>query len=171
LCIGQAAVHGLLAAASGQKDMRFALPMARIMLHQPSGGFQGQANRHQLHAQEILNIKKRLNEIYVKHTGSTQENRGCLWELRLLLTMPELAKEWGVIDKVLDKRAEEPTDKVHKVGWASTVVPQRGKELGVIFRPRGMFRAFMCRPRGFPEGQSTSTAYPRPLAKSWGNTL
>ena len=69
LCVGQAASMGSLLLAAGQKDMRFALPNARIMLHQPSGGFQGQATDIMLHAQEILNMKARLNEIYVKHTG------------------------------------------------------------------------------------------------------
>ena len=69
LCIGQAASMGSLLLAAGHKDLRFALPNARIMVHQPSGGFQGQATDIMLHAQEILNLKKRLNEIYVKHTG------------------------------------------------------------------------------------------------------
>ena len=69
LCIGQAASMGSLLLAAGHKDMRFALPNARIMVHQPSGGFQGQATDIMLHAQEILNLKQRLNEIYVKHTG------------------------------------------------------------------------------------------------------
>ena len=69
LCVGQAASMGSLLLAAGAKDMRFALPNARIMVHQPSGGFQGQATDIMLHAQEILNLKKRLNEIYVKHTG------------------------------------------------------------------------------------------------------
>jgi ATP-dependent Clp protease protease subunit len=71
LCIGQAASMGSLLLAAGNKDMRFALPNARIMLHQPSGGFQGQATDIMLHAQEILNLKKRLNEIYVRHTGQS----------------------------------------------------------------------------------------------------
>src|ERR1700759_443006 len=69
LCTGQAAAMGSLLLTAGHKDMRFALPNARIMVHQPSGGFQGQATDIMLHAQEILNLKKRLNEIYVKHTG------------------------------------------------------------------------------------------------------
>ena len=69
LCIGQAASMGSLLLAAGEKDMRFALPNARIMVHQPSGGFQGQATDIMLHAQDILKLKKRLNEIYVKHTG------------------------------------------------------------------------------------------------------
>jgi ATP-dependent Clp protease protease subunit len=69
LCCGQAASMGSLLLAAGAKDLRFALPNARVMVHQPSGGFQGQATDIMLHAQEILNLKKRLNEIYVKHTG------------------------------------------------------------------------------------------------------
>src|SRR6266699_2134890 len=69
LCIGQAASMGSLLLTAGEKGMRFATPNARIMVHQPSGGFQGQATDIMLHAQEILNLKKRLNEIYVKHTG------------------------------------------------------------------------------------------------------
>ena len=71
LCVGQAASMGSLLLAAGAKDMRFALPNARIMVHQPSGGFQGQATDIMLHAQEILNLKKRLNEIYVHHTGQS----------------------------------------------------------------------------------------------------
>src|SRR6204780_3782041 len=71
LCTGQAASMGSLLLAAGPKDMRFSLPNSRIMVHQPSGGFQGQATDIMLHAQEILNLKKRLNEIYVKHTGQT----------------------------------------------------------------------------------------------------
>ena len=71
LCTGQAASMGSLLLAAGEKDMRFSLPNSRIMVHQPSGGFQGQATDIMLHAQEILNLKKRLNEIYVKHTGQT----------------------------------------------------------------------------------------------------
>ena len=110
LCIGQAASMGSLLLASCHKDMRFALPNARIMLHQPSGGFQGQATDIMLHAQEILNIKKRLNEIYVKHTGQALKKIEDALERDYFLTS-EMAKEWGVIDKVLDKRAEEPADK------------------------------------------------------------
>src|SRR6201998_4655352 len=69
LCVGQAASMGSLLLASGHKDMRFALPNARVMVHQPSGGFHGQASNMMIHAQEILAIRKRLNEIYMKHTG------------------------------------------------------------------------------------------------------
>jgi ATP-dependent Clp protease, protease subunit len=106
LCIGQAASMGSLLLASGHKDMRFALPNARIMLHQPSGGFQGQATDIMLHAQEILNLKKRLNEIYVRHTGQPLKKIEDALERDYFLT-PETAKEWGVIDKVIDKRPED----------------------------------------------------------------
>ena len=107
LCIGQAASMGSLLLAAGQKDMRFALPNARIMLHQPSGGFQGQATDIMLHAQEILNLKKRLNEIYVKHTGQTYKTIEDALERDKFLTAND-AKEFGLVDKVIDKRAEEP---------------------------------------------------------------
>src|ERR671927_979016 len=107
LCVGQAASMGSLLLAAGAKDMRFALPNARIMLHQPSGGFQGQATDIMLHAQEILNLKKRLNEIYVKHTSQPLKKIEDALERDYFLTS-EMAKEWGVIDKVIDKRAEEP---------------------------------------------------------------
>jgi ATP-dependent Clp protease protease subunit len=103
LCVGQAASMGSLLLAAGQKDMRFALPNARIMLHQPSGGFQGQATDIMLHAQEILNLKKRLNEIYVRHTGQALKKIEEALERDYFLT-PEMAKEWGVIDKVIEKR-------------------------------------------------------------------
>jgi ATP-dependent Clp protease protease subunit len=111
LCIGQAASMGSLLLAAGHKDMRFALPNARIMLHQPSGGFQGQATDIMLHAQEILNLKKRLNEIYVKHTGQPLKKIEDALERDYFLTS-EMAKEWGVIDKVIDKRPEEPGSKL-----------------------------------------------------------
>jgi len=110
LCIGQAASMGSLLLAAGHKDMRFALPNARIMLHQPSGGFQGQATDIMLHAQEILNIKKRLNDIYVKHTAQPLKKIEDALERDYFLTA-DMAKEWGVIDKVIDKRAEDPGDK------------------------------------------------------------
>jgi ATP-dependent Clp protease protease subunit len=106
LCIGQAASMGSLLLAAGNKDMRFALPNARIMLHQPSGGFQGQATDIMLHAQEILNLKKRLNEIYVKHTGQPLKKIEDALERDYFLTA-ELAVEWGVVDKVIEKRPAE----------------------------------------------------------------
>jgi ATP-dependent Clp protease, protease subunit len=107
LCVGQAASMGSLLLAAGKKDMRFALPNARIMLHQPSGGFQGQATDIMLHAQEILNIKKRLNDIYVKHTGQTLKKIEDALERDYFLT-GEMAVEWGVVDKVIDRRPDDP---------------------------------------------------------------
>jgi ATP-dependent Clp protease, protease subunit len=106
LCVGQAASMGSLLLAAGAKDMRFALPNARIMLHQPTGGFQGQATDIMLHAQEILNLKKRLNEIYMKHTGQSLKKIEDALERDYFLTA-EAAKEWGVIDRVVEKRPEE----------------------------------------------------------------
>jgi ATP-dependent Clp protease protease subunit len=106
LCIGQAASMGSLLLAAGHKDMRFALPNARIMLHQPSGGFQGQATDIMLHAQEILNLKKRLNEIYVKHTGQQLKKIEDALERDMFLTA-EGAKEFGIIDTVMEKRPED----------------------------------------------------------------
>jgi ATP-dependent Clp protease protease subunit len=107
LCVGQAASMGSLLLAAGHKDMRFALPNSRIMLHQPSGGFQGQATDIMLHAQEILNIKKRLNEIYVKHTGQSLKKIEDALERDYFLTA-EAARDFGLVDQVIEKRAEEP---------------------------------------------------------------
>src|SRR5919201_1503025 len=103
ICIGQAASMGSLLLAAGHKDMRFALPNSRIMLHQPSGGFQGQATDIMLHAQEILNLKKRLNEIYVKHTGQPLKKIEDALERDYFLT-GEQAVEWGIVDRVINKR-------------------------------------------------------------------
>jgi ATP-dependent Clp protease protease subunit len=106
ICVGQAASMGSLLLAAGAKDQRFALPNARIMVHQPSGGFQGQATDIMLHAQEILNLKKRLNEIYVKHTGQSLKKIEDALERDYFLTA-EAAKDFGLVDKVIDKRPEE----------------------------------------------------------------
>ena len=108
LCIGQAASMGSLLLCAGAKDMRFALPNARIMVHQPSGGFQGQATDIMLHAQEILNLKKRLNEIYVNHTGQSLKKIEDALERDTFLTA-EMAREFGIVDKVIDKRMEDLT--------------------------------------------------------------
>ena len=108
LCTGQAASMGSLLLAAGAKDLRFALPNSRIMVHQPSGGFQGQATDIMLHAQEILNLKRRLNEIYVKHTGQPLKKIEDALERDMFLTS-EMAKEFGLIDKVIEKRPEEPS--------------------------------------------------------------
>src|SRR2546422_1448404 len=107
LCIGQAASMASLLLAAGAKDLRFALPNARIMIHQPSGGFQGQATDIMLHAQEILSLKKRLNEIYVKHTGQPLKKIEDALERDNFLT-GEMAMEWGIVDKVINKRPEDP---------------------------------------------------------------
>src|SRR5580693_4543977 len=107
LCVGQAASMASLLLAAGQKDLRFALPNSRIMLHQPSGGFQGQATDIMLHAQEILNLKKRLNEIYVNHTGQPLKKIEDALERDYFLT-GEMAMEWGIVDKVINKRPEDP---------------------------------------------------------------
>jgi ATP-dependent Clp protease, protease subunit len=108
LCVGQAASAGSLLLTAGAKDLRFALPNARIMVHQPSGGFQGQATDIMLHAQEILNLKKRLNEIYVTHTGQALKKIEDALERDTFMTA-DMAKEFGLIDKVIDKRpVEEP---------------------------------------------------------------
>src|SRR5438876_3789953 len=106
LCIGQAASMGSLLLAAGAKDLRFAVPNARIMLHQPSGGFQGQVTDIMLHAQEILNLKKRLNEIYVKHTGQSLKKIEDALERDNFLNA-EAAREFGIIDKVIAKRPVE----------------------------------------------------------------
>ena len=107
LCTGQAASMGSLLLAAGHKDMRFSLPNSRIMVHQPSGGFQGQATDIMLHAQEILNLKKRLNEIYVKHTGQTYKAIEDALERDKFLTA-EMARDFGIVDKVIDKRTGRP---------------------------------------------------------------
>jgi ATP-dependent Clp protease, protease subunit len=106
LCTGQAASMGSLLLAAGHKDMRFALPNARIMVHQPSGGFQGQATDIMIHAQEILNIRKRLNDIYVRHTGQPLKKIEDALERDQFFTA-EGARDFGLVDKVIDKRPEE----------------------------------------------------------------
>ncbi len=109
-CVGQAASMGSLLLAAGQKGMRFALPNARIMVHQPSGGFQGQAADIERHAQDILAIKDRLNRIYVKHTGQDIEVVEKTLDRDSFLTAME-AKEFGIVDTVVEERTvEEPTD-------------------------------------------------------------
>jgi len=104
LCVGQAGSMSSLLLAAGAKDLRFALPNARIMIHQPSGGFQGQATDIMLHAQEILNLKKRLNDIYVKHTGQSLKKIEDALERDTFLTA-EMAKDFGIVDKVIDTRS------------------------------------------------------------------
>jgi len=109
LCIGQAASMGSLLLCSGEKDMRFALPNARIMVHQPSGGFQGQASDIERHAEDIIKMKRRLNEIYVKHTGQEYETVERTLDRDYFMTS-EQAQEFGLIDKVLTNRAMIESD-------------------------------------------------------------
>jgi ATP-dependent Clp protease, protease subunit len=106
LCIGQAASMASLLLAAGAKGLRFALPNARIMIHQPSGGFEGQVTDIMLHAQEILNTKRRLNDIYVKHTGQPLKKIEDVMERDTFLTA-ETAKDFGLVDKVIDRRPVE----------------------------------------------------------------
>jgi ATP-dependent Clp protease protease subunit len=107
LCVGQAASMASLLLAGGGKGLRFALPNARVMVHQPSGGFEGPATDVVLHAQEILNVKKRINEIYMKHTGKSLQKIEDALERDYFMTA-DMAKEFGVIDRVIDKRPEQP---------------------------------------------------------------
>ena len=106
LCIGQAASMASLLLAAGAKGLRFALPNARIMIHQPSGGFEGQVTDIMLHAQEILNTKRRLNDIYVKHTGQPLKKIEDVMERDTFLTA-ETARDFGLVDKVIDRQPVE----------------------------------------------------------------
>ena len=103
LCIGQAASMGSFLLASGAKGKRFSLPNSRIMVHQPSAGFQGQATDIEIHANEVLSLKKRLNEIYSKHTGKSVDEIKSALERDNFMT-PDNAKDFGLIDKVVEKR-------------------------------------------------------------------
>jgi ATP-dependent Clp protease, protease subunit len=107
LCIGQAASAGSLLLCAGAKDMRFALPNASIMVHQPSGGYQGQATDIMIHAQFTERLKRRLNEIYVKHTGQDYDKVHTALERDNFLTI-EQALEFGLIDKILTERETAP---------------------------------------------------------------
>jgi len=103
LCIGQAASMGSFLLTAGTKGKRCSLPNSRIMVHQPSAGFQGQVTDIEIHANEVLSLKKRLNEIYSKHTGKNVEEIKLALERDNFMT-PENAKNFGLIDKVVDKR-------------------------------------------------------------------
>jgi ATP-dependent Clp protease protease subunit len=106
--MGQAASMGSLLLAAGDKDMRFALPNARVMVHQPSGGYQGQVTDILIHAKEVEGLKRRLNEIYVQHTGKSYKEIEDALERDNFLTA-DGAKQFGIIDKILEKRPV-PTD-------------------------------------------------------------
>ncbi|GAB4286472.1 MAG: ATP-dependent Clp protease proteolytic subunit [Roseovarius sp.] len=105
LVIGQAASMGSLLLAAGEKGMRFSLPNSRIMVHQPSGGYQGQATDIMIHAEETLKLKRRLNEIYVKHTGQTLKKVEEALERDYFLD-PVQAKAWGLIDEIVENRGK-----------------------------------------------------------------
>lgn len=109
LCIGQAASMGSLLLAAGAKGKRYALPNARIMVHQPSGGAQGQATDIEIQAREILALKKRLNDIYVKHTGQSLDVIESSLERDRFMS-PEEAREFGIVDQVVESRPKPPTD-------------------------------------------------------------
>ena len=104
LCIGQAASMGSFLLAAGTKGKRFSLPNSRIMVHQPSAGFQGQATDIEIHANEVLSLKKRLNEIYSKHTGKTVDEIKSALERDNFMTA-DVAKSFGLIDEVVEKRS------------------------------------------------------------------
>ena len=104
LCIGQAASMGSFLLAAGTKGKRFSLPNSRIMVHQPSAGFQGQATDIEIHANEVLSLKKRLNQIYSKHTGKSEDEIKIALERDNFMTS-ENAKEFGLIDQVVEKRS------------------------------------------------------------------
>tara|TARA_Y100000589_G_scaffold19261_1_gene16069 strand:+ start:565 stop:1200 length:636 start_codon:yes stop_codon:yes gene_type:complete len=110
MCVGQAASMGSLLLAAGEQGMRLCLPNSRVMVHQPSGGFQGQASDIALHAQEILDLKKRLNMIYVKHTNQKISAVEKALDRDNFMT-PEQSLEWGIIDKIIDRREEDLSDK------------------------------------------------------------
>ena len=104
LCIGQAASMGSFLLAAGTKGKRFSLPNSRIMVHQPSAGFQGQATDIEIHANEVLSLKKRLNEIYSKHTGKSVEEIKSALERDNFMTA-DVAQTFGLIDEVVEKRS------------------------------------------------------------------
>ena len=104
LCIGQAASMGSFLLAAGKKGKRFSLPNSRIMVHQPSAGFQGQVTDIEIHANEVSSLKKRLNEIYSKHTGKSVDDVKAALERDNFMTA-EVAKDFGLIDEVVEKRS------------------------------------------------------------------
>ncbi|MCG8440623.1 MAG: ATP-dependent Clp protease proteolytic subunit [Caulobacterales bacterium] len=106
VCVGQAASMGSLLLTAGEPDMRVALPNARIMVHQPSGGFSGQASDIERHAKDIIKVKQRLNEIYVRHTGRDYDTIEQTLDRDFFMTADE-AKEFGIVDHVYEKRGGE----------------------------------------------------------------
>ncbi len=116
LCIGQAASMGSLLLAAGEKGMRYALPNARILLHQPSGGFQGQASDIERHAEDIIKMKRRLNEVYVRHTGKDYDTIERSLDRDYFLSADD-AKAFGIVDEVIAKRhaADEKLERLAPV--------------------------------------------------------
>jgi ATP-dependent Clp protease protease subunit len=110
MCMGMAASMGSLLLTAGEKGMRYATPNARIMVHQPSGGFRGQASDIERHAADMMKIKRRLNEIYVKHTGRTYEEIEAALDRDNFMSAEE-GNEFGLIDHVFERRAEGEDDK------------------------------------------------------------
>lgn len=108
LCLGQAASMGSLLLTAGAKDMRFILPNARVMLHQPSGGFQGQASDIERHAADIVKLKRRLNEIYVEHTGKDYDTIESTLDRDHFMTAEE-SVEFGIVDTLITKRSDIET--------------------------------------------------------------
>ena len=106
LCIGQAASMGSLLLCAGEAGMRYALPNARIMVHQPSGGFQGQASDILRHAEDIMSMKRRLNEIYVRHTGKDYDTIEATLDRDHFMTAED-SRVFGIVDQVIDKRPDE----------------------------------------------------------------
>jgi ATP-dependent Clp protease protease subunit len=109
MCVGQAASMGSLLLTAGEKGLRYSLPNSRVMLHQPSGGFQGQASDIQRHAEDIMKIKRRLNEIYVHHTGQTYETIERTLDRDHFMSAEE-AKAFGIIDEVMERRDHDPEE-------------------------------------------------------------
>jgi ATP-dependent Clp protease protease subunit len=117
LCIGQAASMGSLLLAAGEKGMRYSLPNSRIMLHQPSGGFQGQASDIERHAEDIIKMKRRLNDVYVKHTGKDYETIERTLDRDYFMSAED-ARAFGIVDEVISKR--NPTeDKIERLAPVS----------------------------------------------------
>jgi ATP-dependent Clp protease, protease subunit len=117
LCIGQAASMGSLLLAAGEKGMRYSLPNSRIMLHQPSGGFQGQASDIERHAEDIIKMKRRLNDVYVKHTGKDYETIERTLDRDYFMSAED-ARAFGIVDEVISKR-NPAEDKIERLAPVS----------------------------------------------------
>jgi ATP-dependent Clp protease, protease subunit len=123
LCVGQAASMGSLLLCAGEKGMRYSLPNSRIMVHQPSGGFRGQASDIERHAEDIIKLKRRLNETYVKHTGQTLETIERTLDRDHFMSADEALK-FGIVDQVLSKHTESEGGEASPVPTVPTV-PKR----------------------------------------------